>query len=278
MKMLFICSKTWYSNSSEPPLAVRINCRTHPGNESFTGSRFTDREPGLLSLYEIGDNWMTTNIRRHLSGILVAGVICLGFVSAAQATPFIAPEDYSMFTRGDAGTTYQYWDVFTSTSGATADIANNNSNGDATVSEVNGVSMATGSGNIYAMGGNPSFEIVIPEFDAPGHFTSVLLQITTLGSEFIPGSVKINGADPGYSVEFGRVTIPAGPSTADQVDTLFTWNGLTSSDTITIEFDGAMHMSLTQVAVDTNTVPEPGTAVLMLIGLTGLACRKNRKA
>jgi len=30
--------------------------------------------------------------------------------------------------------------------------------------------------------------------------------------------------------------------------------------------------------VDTNTVPEPGTAVLMLLGLTGLACRKNRKA
>ena len=221
---------------------------------------------------------MTTNIRRHLSGLLVAGVICLGFVSAAQATPFIAPQDYAMWTRGDAGTTHQHWDVFTATTGAIADIANSNSNGNATVSETEGVSMATGSGNIYAMMGNPSFEIVIPEFDAPGHFTSVLLQITTIGSEFIPGSVKINGADPSYSTEFGRVSIPAGPSTADQVDTLFTWNGLTSSDSITITFDGAIHMSLAQVAVDTNTVPEPGTAVLMLIGLTGLACRKNRKA
>ena len=221
---------------------------------------------------------MTTTLRRHLGGMLLAGVAFFGISAAAQAATYIAPEDYAMWTRGDAGTTYQYWDFFTTTTGATPDVADNNSNGTATLSETNGVSMAIGSGNIYAMGGGPAFSIEIPEFNAPAHFTSVLLQITTLGSEFTPGSVKINGIDPGYSVEFDRVTIPAGPSTADQVDTLFVWNGLASSDIVTIEFSGPMHLSLTQASVDTNTVPEPGTAVLMLIGLTGLACRRNRKS
>ncbi len=224
---------------------------------------------------------MTTKMRRHLGGLLLAGVAFFGFSVAAHAATYIAPEDYAMWTRGDTGTTYQYWDVFTTTTGATADIANDNSNGDATVSETNGVSMATGSGNIYAMAGSPAFSIVIPEYDIAGHTTSVLLQVTTVGSEIIPSTVLLNGTAASYTTEFGRVTIPAGPSTADMVDTLFVWSGpsaVASAGSHSITFSGPPHLSLAQVAVDTNTVPEPGTAVLMLIGLTGLACRRNRKS
>ena len=221
---------------------------------------------------------MTTQQIRQTGSALVATLLLLTLGGTASAT-FVTPDAYQMWQRADPSSTYQEWDVWT-TIGSAADVANVNPNGNAAVSQsVPGAVMVAGSGNLYAMGGDPSFSIVIPDFDSPSHTTSVLLQIETIGNEFVPGTVLINGQAPSYSVEFGNTEVPGfGGQMMSVIETLFSWNGLTTGSDITIEFDGTQNMSLSRLSVDTSTVPEPGTALLMLIGLTGLACQGRRKA
>ena len=211
--------------------------------------------------------------------LLLLGFAGLVLVGSAQAA-FITPSDVTPgWTRGDSGTTYQAWDVFTSTTNNAPDVANNNPNGTGEVSETAGVAFVTGGGNIYAMAGNPSFSVQVPNSPAVDT-SSILLQLQTIGSEVIFPSVLINGAGPSQTAEISRISIPAGPpgTFADQVETWYLWTGVTAAAEINITFGGPPHLSLAAVSVDTSTVPEPSTALLVMLGLTGLAFSGSKKS
>ncbi|MCH2186436.1 PEP-CTERM sorting domain-containing protein [Myxococcota bacterium] len=218
-------------------------------------------------------NWL------RAGSLLLIGLAGLVLVGSAQAA-FIDPSSVTPgWSRTDYGTTYQAWDVFTAPSGNAPDVANDNPNGTATVSETNGVAFVTGGGNIYAMSGSPAFSVEVPNSPATDT-SSVLLQLQTIGSEVIFPSVLINGVGPSQTAELSRISIPAGPpgTFADQVETWYLWTGVIAAGEINITFGGPPHLSLASVSVDTSTVPEPSTALLVMLGLTGLACSGRKKA
>lgn len=229
---------------------------------------------------------------------VVAGV---GFATPLHAA-FEAPD-----FRGTDGATYQEWDLFTGTTDQTPDVADNNGNGTASLSELGGNGAFVtggGSGNIYSFSDPMSFEVTIPEADvpAPAHNVTAVVQIKVLGTELDYSSVKLNGLSPVDAATLFDGTAAGGFGGAD-VETWYEFNvpysafgdGVPGVEELLLTFDAAgSSMSLDRLSVDTilqpfgftdatnpapgtNPIPEPGTLILFAAGAAMVVRRPGLK-
>lgn len=213
--------------------------------------------------------------------------LCTGAVQAAFVTPQI-------WTRGVGGTTFQHWDVFTTMTDATPDVANINPNGTARVSETSGGAFITGGGNIYGFNVPFAMSVTIPELDVPtpAHNVTAIVQIRVQGQELDTNSLLLNGLAAINYAELSRDQL--GGFGGAKVDHWFLFNipynlfgdGIPGVQNLTLTFAAeAAHTSLDQLAIDTavrpfgyysepNPIPEPTS--IALLGLGGLMLLRRR--
>jgi hypothetical protein len=192
---------------------------------------------------------------------------------SAFAVAFTTPADW---TRGDPNSTYQHWDAFSASFGATPDVANSNPNGTATAG-VTPPGLLTSSSNYYSFGGPFSVLLDVPDYNLASHRTLVMLQVATEGNELLPGTLFANAVAPHYSEELfrGTVTSPFGP--VERVETLFLF-GIETAANFSLQLGANIHASVVEVAVDTfaSPIPEPTTALMVMVGLAGLGVSGRR--
>lgn len=232
----------------------------------------------------------------------------LGFAAVLAGVGFAAPLHAAFEApdfRGDTGATYQEWDLFTGTTDLTPDVADQNSSGTASLSELGGNgAFTTSGGNIYSFRAPTAFEVTLPEADvpAPPHNVTAVVQMKTLGTELDYSSIKLNGLSPvdaatlfdgGAGGSFGGADVETwyefnvpyaafGDGTPGVEELLLSFEASGSSmsldrlsiDTITqpVGFTDA-----TNPAPGTNPIPEPGTLVLFAAGAAMIVHRPGVK-
>lgn len=212
-------------------------------------------------------------------------VLALVVTATPAMADFVVPNGSNYaWTRGvTANSAYAQWESFTSPTGPnTPDVgsfAGGTLPGSApawNVFDSSGGSFITSGGNIYSFSVPSNMHVVAPNFDLGASYTTtVLLQIRTQGTEFLPSSVNIGGVAPVETVELLRQ--PLGGFGGFLVDTLFRWEIAGNAASYEIRFDASgSSMSTDRVAVDTYTfVPAPGAAALLALG--GLVAGRRRR-
>lgn len=212
---------------------------------------------------------------------LILAVLAVFGMTSVGAAEFALPTEWS---RGDANSTYQEWDVFADPPGVAGtflpDVGVTNSAGDPGLKEVgypDSGSFITGTGNIYSFSAPTAFEITIPNFDlGAAYATTVVLQTRVVGTPIDPASVLIFGVAPSVVEELAD---PAPGS----VETLWRWddlNGNAAEYVIAFNASGSS-MSFGAAAVDTHAsfVPEPSSLALggILMAAAAVARRRLRR-
>lgn len=205
---------------------------------------------------------MARTLLQPLGRVLAVGVFLCGLSGREALAAFVAPD-----FRGEADTTYQEWNFFTSTTDVAPDVGVDNPNGDPTITSSIGSAML--SGNIYAFGAIDSFSIYIPDYGIPGRYSHVVMQTRTQGGELNYGSINIGGLAPASATELSRVAL--GGFGGFDVTYKFVWELPDNPSSFTISFSGVEHTSFDAVVVDTAAVPEAGSMVLASAALVG-AC------
>ena len=181
--------------------------------------------------------------------------------------------------RGDAGSTYQHWDVFKVANhplNHPADVAPFNPTGVPLLADYGGGSIVTSGGNIYSPGAAEDIDITVPNYGlGAAASTTVVLQTRTLGIEINPSTVKIGGVSPNLVQELSRTSL--GPQGFD-VETLWHWDLSGNAAQYVVEFTAnESNMSLASAAVDTYAaVPEPGALTLIVSAALALCCVARR--
>ncbi|MBI4581205.1 MAG: hypothetical protein HY718_15995 [Planctomycetes bacterium] len=214
--------------------------------------------------------------------LTMAGATAMAVIAASAQAAFNAP---ATWTRGQAGTTYQEWNVFTSaTAPNSPDVGSFNPNGTATVTNATDGFIAGGE-NIYSPFGPLDIDVAVPDYAAGSSVTTVILQTRTLGAEINMGTMNIGGVTPVDQGELLREAL-GGPG-GYAVETWFKFHLPYSAPSFTVEFAATgPHMSLDRVAVDSitgptylpepNPVPEPVMASLLGLGM--VLCGARRRA
>ncbi len=201
---------------------------------------------------------------------------------------FTSPKSWA---RGSINTSYQHWNFFQSLADNAPDVGSINPNGTALLSETSGLSVATGSGNIYGAAGAVDFVVTIPEQDVPSYDLTALVQIKTIGTELDLTSLALNSLAPVLHHEISRA--PFQPFGGFVVEHQFLFNisyanygdGVGPDKTnLTLNFSAEESMmSLDQVAIDVairssgffpERIPEPSSALLGLLASTGILGRR----
>ncbi len=178
-------------------------------------------------------------------------------LSGVANAAFVSPNTW---TRGQANTTYQAWDVFTGLSAVTPDVADQNSSGSAELTENSGGSFLTGGGNIYSPYLPLNFTVSLPQADIaqPEHQLTAVVQIKTLGTELDGQSLALNGLPPIDSAELLRNQL--GGFGGSEVEHWFLFeipyssygSGSNGVASLTLQFNALeSSMSLDQLAIDT---------------------------
>jgi len=174
--------------------------------------------------------------------------------------------------RGDANTTYQEWNIFSSATGANApDVASSNLNGTASATETTGTAFVTSGGNIYSFAAATAFNVVIPDFDlGSGYITNAVVQIRTQGTELDTASILFNGVAASSATLLYTEALGGFGGALEDWEFVFTnVAGNIASDLITFQASGSS-MSLDKISVDTQAVAVPEAGTLLLSGMSVL--------
>lgn len=219
------------------------------------------------------------NVRRSRSAIAF-GALLLAGASSAQAA-FVIPA-----FRGQADTTYQAWDVFTSLAGPNApDVALVNPNGVPNVREFTGAGFIPASGNLYVQAEIGDFEVTVPDYNLGGGFaTNVVVQFRTQGSPLDLDSILWNGV--AWDDSELLLEVPLGGFGGFLQEWKFEWDNVPGSpaENVLTFLASDVSLSLDVLSVDTQTVvavPEAGTllftATSAALVAAGLWRRRSRR-
>ena len=234
---------------------------------------------------------------------LIAGLLAVSGSASADFThgpdPYAAGYGFDTPTeaawggwnRGDAGTLYAEWDTFLDSSypgtrTAAPDVGSAGS-ADAHIGWNPGTFMA-GSGNLYSYSVAEKFKVSLsgPTNNEP---LRAALQFETSGRQMDYNSLSLNGVSPtftaqtyydgGYATSFGPVEL---------VQYLAYWDLSAPASNYLFSFNGPVHLSLAQVAIDIgpntgsstgpiSAVPLPAAVWLFGAGFMGLLGLNRKK-
>lgn len=227
-------------------------------------------------------------------GIFAGAIVLTG---GAASAAFVTPTDWTRpindAVAASTRTTYQEWNVFTSTAGpndpdvaeVNPDLGTGPNPSKANVYDTSGGSFVTGGGNIYSFAVATLNDADVPSYGLGASATTeVLFQVRTLGTELDYNNVRLdyNDGTTDQTISFTerqeleRVTL--GGFGGSQVDTLFRFTIPYGPNTFKIEFDASgSSMSTDRVSIDTLTaVPEPASLGMLAAG--GLLALRRRRA
>lgn len=209
---------------------------------------------------------------------LRAAALVVSLASSSAFAGFITPT-----FRGDAKTTYQEWNIFSSATAPNApDVASSNLNGTATLTELTGLGFVTSGGNIYSFSGATLFTVNVPDFDlGGGYLTNAVVQIRTQGTPVDTTSVLVNGvAAVSATLLYEEALGGFGGSLQDWRFVFSGFAGNLSLDTVTFQASGSS-MSLDRISIDTQAVAVPEAGTILLTGMSLLVigvfirCRRS---
>lgn len=184
--------------------------------------------------------------------------------AAAADDSFVAP---SGWTRGQANSTYQEWDIFSSPFGDPAnlpDVGVFNPN----APEGNGLNVydasqlalpfPTSDGNIYTYQFPIDVQATVPNYGRGSWYhTIIIAQTQTIGTELDYANITVNGLHPQSIVEISRVPYPVSftPDTPFVVGDSMVWRLDGNALSYTFDFPAsAASSSFDRLAVDTYAV------------------------
>jgi len=232
-------------------------------------------------------------LRSALSGATVAITTCAASgAHAAFEDP--ASAAWGGWNRGDAGTVYQFWDIFGDDDGnppfpggslppnppnpitdATPDTSFGPAGTNA-ITETGGRAFLTP--NIYSFAFPTEFEMDIAGFGDTGQAVRVALQIKTNGTELDYSGVTLGGTGADSRTELSRTETIANGQPSEIVETLFLWTLPAGQSSYAFSFAASgSSMSLDQVAVDVAPVPLPAPLALMAAGVAALGAARRRE-
>ncbi|MEX2112060.1 MAG: PEP-CTERM sorting domain-containing protein [Pirellulales bacterium] len=184
-------------------------------------------------------------------------------------------------------TTYQSWNVFTSTTGPNApDVAEINPNGTANAYDSSSAasgSFVTSGGNIYSFTA-VSIEprAIVPGF-ATGELTNSLVQVLVQGSLIDVDDLTLDGVSVSTLADYSYTELsstPLGGFGGAAVE--HAWTFTAPADLASFQLDwgwNAESASLDRISIDTQVaaVPEPATWALALVGMLGLGVVARRR-
>ena len=219
----------------------------------------------------------------------VALTVCFGATSAfaVDATSFVDPAFF-----GNADTTSNEWDVFSSQVFNAPDVSADSTHGGSTLS-VSGPGFVSGSSNFYAFSGNynANADIVAPSVAAAG--THVVVQTSgTLGYSGVSsvqifddgGSLLSDSPFSETELFNGTVSSSFGPVTQVERMWEFWLPGYTGD--FGVAWTNGQHSSFNGLRVDSlaasstpaAAVPEPSSVVMISIALAGLCSVLRRRS
>ena len=219
-------------------------------------------------------------MRNLILTLSVLAIACLVAAPAfaADATSFVDPSGWSV---GDAGTSYNEWDVLTGSAGNAPDVGTNY--GSSTISTVY-PGYTSGSDNFYSHASDYSASATMdtPSF-AGSSGTHVIVQTaSTLGMMGASlSSMQIDVGGTLYSpfatstLFFGSVSSSYGP--VDQKESMYSFMLPGGTSSFSISWTNPQHSSFKALRVDTNAVPEPSSVALLGIAAMGLGLVARRR-
>lgn len=185
--------------------------------------------------------------------LMAVAVLALG--TSVQGQSFVGPDAFG-WTRADVGATYYHWDDFSTVTGPNEpDIAAMPATVEGVVPELRettGMAFVTTTGNIYSFTDLIEFEAIVPVLSVDGGMTTVLLQVSTAGTELDPESVLIGDEAPVEVVELYRFYLGDGQFGGFVVETLYRFE-VPSANPVVVTF-GALEPSLSIEAVSVDTI------------------------
>jgi len=151
-----------------------------------------------------------TSIMRAISALAFAVSASLSSVASAEPNSFVAPTDWS---RGQARSTYQEWDVFSSPTMDTPNLPdvgyyNPNAPDGAGLNVYDATQFAwvVGSGNLYSPFATIDVQATVPGYGLGSWYhTIVVAQTQTYGSELDYANITVNGTHAASTTELSRV-------------------------------------------------------------------------